>query len=362
MRIPAHLLGLSLLSAAGALPVLFLPALVAAHGVLFDGSTGFIALLGGAVLIGEFLSSFAAPILIGDRIGRKTTLPMSLLLVLSLLGGTFTGGAISVAFWLGAGFFGGVLQYVGTLGAILEPNPVRASNLRLSVSMVVSGGSLLLASFLGATNPERSIWAITVITVLALVAGNFLTAPGRVSTDEDDTATQAGAGPFYVVLAFACVAWFFGVFIAFVSFLPLTAQGNTTGDIVAAMALGKILGAPGLFLIASLRSRAVGRTLGPAVISAALFAASLAALNYPFVIAFIALELSLNAAAGTILGKTSEKLSERQRQWVFSSIQIGAAIGFLTIEREWGETLNVPLPILIYSAAVLPFIWAYARR
>lgn len=361
MRIPAHLLGLSLLSAAGALPVLFLPALVAAHGVLFDGSPGFIALLGGAVLIGEFLSSFAAPLMIADRIGRATTLPASGLLVLSLLGGTFTGGILSVAFWLAAGFFGGVLQYVGTLGAILEPNPVRASNLRLSVSMVVSGGSLLLASALAGTHPERSIWAITVITVLALTAGNLLTAPGRVPSTSDK-AGAPGANLAYVVLAFACVAWFFGVYISFVSFLPLTAQDNATGDIVASMALGKIIGAPALYLLASLRMRRMGGAVGPALISIALFAASLAALNLPVVIAFVALELSLNAAAGTILGKTSERLSNRQRQWVFSSIQIGAAIGFLTIERQWGAAVSVPLPIVVYSAAILPFVWAFIRR
>lgn len=361
-RFSRSLVGASLFSAAGALPVLFLPALLAAH--LADGATAVttVAATGAVLLVGELTVSLVAPMVLPVVAGRGSFLPAALGFLAMILWSAFASGPAYLLAWFGVGGFAAFLQYLGTTRCLVEANPAAASQLRLSVSLFVSGCCLLIVAGLKGGSPaEATLLLAAVCGVLMFGALVIIGSGGPPDRSSNCPPHPTVSRP--ITVPFLAVATFFGIFVTFVSLLPSLARHGDAHTFVAYMAVGKLVAAPALWLIARHEGRLRRRSRYEIALSGILAAASVAVIYLPSIVLLIVIEVALNATAGIILGRFSETLSPGQTRWAFSAIQIGGAVSFALAHVLAVETAATGFLALVVLAAFLPVVpWSLVAR
>ncbi|MEQ8584544.1 MAG: hypothetical protein RLO01_04390 [Thalassobaculaceae bacterium] len=173
-----RLIGASLISAAGSLPLHLLPVTIAAIVAGTAAATEIAGLIAPALLIGQLLASTALPILGVSTVTRG----WAAILSVALVAGTLLSGVGGVAGLLGGWFCVGLscggLIFLGTTTAAHFKMPELAFALRLGVVLVVSGVCTGLVQVTGASGDYDGylVWlAIAFAAILGV--GNLLYAP-----------------------------------------------------------------------------------------------------------------------------------------------------------------------------------------
>ena len=362
-----HLVGASLISAAGSLPTHLLPVTITAVVAGTSVSAEAAGLIASAMLIGQLISSIGLPLLKIGSIPRLWAGAVSL----ALLAGMMLSGAGGLHFllagWFMVGLCCGVLLFLGTVSAAHFAAPALAFTLRLGVVLVLAGASTGLIQISGAAaayGPYLTWFGVSVAAVL--VMGNLLYAPIPPSAPKPGAAT---GGRFTAKMAAGLIAayvLFVGQtgLVAFVLF-SATERGIDLHAAAWAFAAGKV--GSGLWLVAASRLSRPGTTLMRMMVLGVLVAVggigmSKAAgieLLFGFLILF---QISFNSLSAQIQGAIALTGAQVTGRWIAATLLLGAASGPPLHGWAIGAGLEPEFVLFAALSAMLPALWMLAFR
>ncbi len=360
------LIGASLLSAAGSLPLHLMPLIVVT--LIADARTsvaqaGWVA---SSVLIGQLLASLALPVLKIDTVRRRITIAAAFALLLALLATVIEGLALLLIGWALVGACCGLFQYVGTTTASGYFRPVFAFSLRLGIVLVLAG---TVAGALQGSNAFASYGSILIVLCaifgLVLCSGLALYRPGNVQAPRPRQAPPGRS----TLSQIAGLGTVFLLFVGQTGFLTYAVQGAVgrgmaLADAAWAVAGMKVIAGIALLLLArgGLQEKQRTRFLELGL----LLAASLVAIAYAgtpavFFLGLLGFELGLNILAARLQGKVVEAAPQFAGRWLTGTILLGAAAGPALHGVALGiSSANLFLYVAVGSA-LIPALWASLR-
>ena len=308
------LVGASVLSAAGSLPLHLAPLIVAllvpAMGVVQAG------LVATAVLAGQFVSAVALAARRWSDITRAQTMAVAAVLLLGLV----LSSIVPLAGWFVVGLCCGGFQYLGTLTAALHSRPSFAFPIRLGVTLCLAGMAAGALQFQSLTYRELLVVLLIVFgIVLAIGIGlHQRTAPPTTTT-----------GKSHGYLAYLSLAVVAVVFVGQSGLLAYVVQQATERGIVlqdAALAVAAMKLGAGLLLLALARRR-FGFIPLVALLAGADYLVATATTLPLFVVALLGLEIGFNLLSAALQAHVASIAPQFGGRWLVAVILAGAATG-----------------------------------
>lgn len=195
----APLLGASLLSAAGSLPLHLSPFIATALVAGDIASLGQAGWARSASQLGELVAALALPLLGVGRIGRSGALLGGVLLGVGFLVAATDGLGRLVAGWLLVGAACGLLKYLGTLAAAGAGKRTFAFSLRLALVLLAAGLAAVYLLVSGTAGVYADLLVrIGVVTAGLTLCGLLLYAPRAAVTPAAIPPAAAPRRPFRV--------------------------------------------------------------------------------------------------------------------------------------------------------------------
>jgi hypothetical protein len=326
----ASLVGASVLSAAGSLPLhltpLIIPVLVV-DGRASVADAGWIAT---AVLLGQFATALALPLFDVRLISRAHAIGLTLALMLGLGVSAVAGMTGLLLGWFLVGLCCGGFQYLGTITAATHSRPAFAFPIRLGVVLCLAGAAA--ASFQwssGLQSYESMLTLIALIFASVLAVGITFHRPTKPPSRTLDRDTSAGREK-YVALAVVLI-----VFVGQSGVLAYAVQGATERGIVLqeaswALAIMKVVAGLCLLVIArrGLQNRQNPRFMEIGV-ALAISDLVIATTSEPvvFFVALLSLEVCFNILSARLQAKVSDVAPYFAGQWLVATMLFGAAAG-----------------------------------
>lgn len=358
----APLLGASLLSAAGSLPLHLMPLIVVA--LIAEGRTSILQAgwIATAVLLGQLVATLVLPILRIDSVRRRFTVSASIALIVGLLTTRIHGATALLLGWGIVGACCGLLQYVGTTTAANHVRPVFAFSLRLGVVLVVAG-------FVAGSARASGVLATygSLLVALCVIIGSILAAGValyRVSVPRANGSAPFGFRTWSTSLSSGLAATFI-LFVGQTGFLAYAVQGAVSRGIAlddAAWAVAGMKFAAGVALL-SLAQRGLNDKQRPRflelglLLGVSLVIVALANGPFAFFVGLLGVELGLNFLSARLLGKVAETAPQSAGRWLTGTILLGAASG----PPVHGAMLSLGMGrwFLFFAvfSSLAPFLW-----
>ena len=342
----------SILSAIGALPFLILPVLAGGALAVSEDGLKVIGVIAILMTVGEFLASFFCPIIFGGRFNLGQATFATVLLGVFFAFSVIDLSVASLICWTAIGLTSGVLQYFGTTIAVIDRNPIGSSQLRLAVSLLVSGAVIATSSLWIDTGytPLRYALAALILSSAVLVWSLLVGSNVKSTTRSNDEKKCISASLGWVIAAYATITLLFVVIPPFMSALPALIDDQPTSATLFQLGLGKILAAPILFLL-SMNLRVTDSSYSALAFGAIVAATAFFVVQIPSIAMFLLLEICINSCVALLLGRYGNHMSVSQKKWFFLCIQVGSVFGFASLKYIDAALLDFWLPI---AAAAIP--------
>ncbi|SDF62179.1 hypothetical protein [Thalassobaculum litoreum] len=364
---PRHLVGASLISAAGSLPTHLLPVTITAVVAGTSASPETAGLIASAMLIGQLASSIGLPLLKVTAISRLWAGAISLALLAGLVLSGSDGFFALLGGWFAVGLCCGTLLFLGTVSAAHFATPSLAFTLRLGVVLVLAGASTGLIQISGAAGSYDTylVWfGISIAAVLAV--GNLLYAP---IPPVEHTTDAAAAGGFTAKMAAGLVA----AYVLFVGQTGLVAyvlfsaveRGMDLSSAAWAFAACKV--GSGLWLVSASRIARPGSSvfrmsvLGVLVAVGGFGMSKAAEIQYLFGF-LILFQIAFNSLSAQMQGSIAATGAKVTGRWIAGTLLLGAASGPPLHGWAIGAGLEAEFVIFAVATALLPVVWRVLCR
>jgi hypothetical protein len=359
------LIGASVLSAAGSLPLQILPFLVLSLVAGGRIDVAFAGWVGSSFLIGMLSSALLLPILDIQRLnswhafGAVCTIIFAILLSIDI---TFLPAFFTL--WFVVGFACGGLQFLGATTAAAADDKPQAFALRLSIALIIAGCVIIaLAQF-----DSQKIY--TKLAYFLMAAFGLSGAIGLALYHTITTPSAQPAKPA-VVTKPSQRKWS-GLIIVFCFFIgqpgfwayamqSASQRGLDLKDAAFVIAAAKILSA--LILLYKSQKNTPQSGLGRLLALGCAIAVSIFAMTYStavllFFFAFLIWELALNILSARLQGTVVAASPGHAGAWITAAILLGAATG--PIIHGAAIKADIEIVFITYSAisGLLPFLWA----
>ena len=357
------LIGASLLSAAGSLPLHLMPLIVVslvADSRVSIAQAGWVA---SAVLLGQLSTSLTLPALAVRTVNRGPAIAVALVLLLAVIISGL-GGAIGLFLgWFLAGACCGVLQYLGIVTASNDPSPTFAFSLRLSIVLILAGAVVValqigdvLASYLSMLAALGAIFSVVLATGIALYRPRLSNAERANLGTADNQASHEFGGLGTVFLLFVGQTGFLAYAVQ-----TATGRGMAVEETAWALAAMKIVTGAWLFLIArtGLKTASRPRFLGLGL----LLGSSVLLISYTghlvgLLLGLIVFEIAFNTLAARLQGKVVMLAPQFAGQWLTGAIFLGAASGPPLHGAAISAGVGAYFIGFAALSALLPSLWA----
>ena len=362
------LIGASVISAAGSLPLQILPFLVLSLASEGRVDVAYAGWVGSAYLVGMLSSGLLLPLLRVSRLTRWQTVGALAAIVVALsLSIDSSLFPVLLALWYVVGFACGGLQFVGATTAAAAPNKPQAFALRLAVVLIVASAVIVaLALFAGQKSYSTFVYFLVGAFGFAACIGLALyrnipalspPASGDASKPSD---RQSWAGLVIVFAFFAGQPGFWAYAMQSASQRGLDLKG--AAFVIAA---SKIISAVALLYTSTSRSRGSGLPgligLGCSV-AAGILVMTYSSAVMIFFVGFLLWELALNMLSARLQGIVVAGNPEHAGGWITGAILLGAATGPIAHGAAIGG--GVELAFISYAAmsGLFPFLWAWSKN
>jgi hypothetical protein len=363
------LIGASVISAAGSLPLQILPFLVLS--LVSEGRVdiAYAGWVGSAYLIGMLSSGVLLPLLKVSRLTPWHALGAigAIILSLALSIGENLFLPLLLALWFVVGFACGGLQFLGATTAAAAPNKPQAFALRLATVLIVASGVIVaLALFGGQKSYSTFVYFLMGAFGLAACIGlslyRTIPAPQPVGSGEAAAAsTRRSWSGLAVVFAFFAGQPGFWAYA-----MQSASQRNLDlRDAAFVIAASKIISAFVLVYSSKNSSQASGLRglvgLGCAV-AAGIFVMTYSGAVAAFFVGFLLWELALNVLSARLQGIVVAASPGHAGVWITGAILLGAATGPIVHGAAIGGGVA---PVFILYAALsglFPFFWAWTKE
>jgi hypothetical protein len=362
------LIGASVLSAAGSLPLQILPFLVLSLVMEGRVDIAYAGWVGSAYLIGMLSSGLLLPAFKVTRLTRWHALGAMGAIVVSLalsIGSNLL--PLLLLLWFVVGFACGGLQFLGATTAAAAPNKPQAFALRLAVVLIVASGVIVALALFGGQK-SYSAFAYFLIGAFVLAACTGLTLYRTIPATPPGAAAGAGAAP--AQRSWSGLAVVFAFFAGQPGFWAYAMQSASQRnldlrDAAFVIAASKIISAVVLVYSSKKNPQASG-LLGLVGLGCAV-AAGIVAMTYSSVVAaffvgFLLWELALNVLSARLQGIVVAASPGHAGVWITGAILLGAATGPIV----HGAAIGVGIaPVFVAYAALsglFPFFWAWSKN
>ena len=356
------LLGASILSSVGSLPLHLAPLIVAtliADSVTSVERAGWIP---SAMLLGQLSSSLALPALKIHTVRRDVAIVAAIALLVGLAISSSTKFVIILAGWFLAGQCCGTLMYLGTIVASRFPRKSFAFSLRLAIVLILAGS---VSSLLQATNAFTSyrtlLFELILVLVPILICGMTLHRP----VAEGPTKAEIAEGNVRSILQFSGLATVYLFFVGQIGFFAYVIQQALARKMAlneAVWSLAAVKLTAGLWLI-GLAFFGFGRQrkerfvfVGIALVSAMLTISYTLSIAVFFVALFL-FEVALNTLSARLQAAVVAARPQFAGQWLTGVILLGAATGpplnGLAISSGFASIFLV----ISLLSALAPIVW-----
>lgn len=357
------LIGASLLSAAGSLPMHLMPLIVASLVADSRTSVAQAGWVAAAILLGQLSTSLALPALAVRTVNRGPAVAVAGALLLALMASGMGGAASLFLGWFLVGACCGVLQYLGVVTASNDPSPTFAFSLRLSIVLMLAGAVVItlraadvLASYLSMLTALAAAFGVVLATGLSLYH------PPRGSPESASARKSASRSPREVVGLITV----FLLFVGQTGFLAYAIQNAIERGMVieeTAWAFAGMKIVTGIWLLTIART-GFRNTLRPRFFALGLVLGfSLIVISYTgrwsgFFVGLIAFEIAFNTLAARLQGAVAMAAPQFTGRWLTAAFLLGAASGpplnGAAITAEAGPYF-IGFAVL---SALLPGLWA----
>jgi hypothetical protein len=362
------LIGASVISAAGSLPLQILPFLVlslASEGRVDIAYAGWV---GSAYLLGMLSSGLLLPLLKVSRLNRWHALGAIASIILAL--------ALSIdsrllpvllLLWFVVGFACGGLQFVGATTAAAAPNKTQAFALRLAVVLIVASGVIvLLALFAGQKNYATFVYFLVGAFGLAACVGltlyrNIPALPPFVNGGASSHSERKNWSGLVIVFAFFAGQPGFWAY----AMQSAAQRGLDLKGAAFVIAASKITSAV-VLLCSSTRNAQVSGLPGLMGLGFAV-AIGILVMTYSsavmvFFIGFLLWELALNMLSARLQGIVVAASPGHAGVWITGAILLGAATGPIAHGAAIGG--GIELTFILYAAlsGLFPFLWLWSKN
>ena len=362
-----HLIGASLISAAGSLPTHLLPVTITAVVAGTSASPETAGLIASAMLIGQLISSIGLPLLKVTAISRLWAGAVSVALLAGLVLSGADGLATLLGGWFAVGLCCGILLFLGTVSAAHFDRPSLAFTLRLGVVLVLAGAATGLIQISGAAGSYDTylLWfGVSIAAVLAV--GNLLYAPiPAVEPDGDG----GGGGRFTMAMGAGLVA----AYILFVGQTGLVAyvlfsaveRGMDLASAAWAFAAGKV--GSGIWLVTASRLSRPGSSVFRMTVLGVLVAAGGYGMSKAGEIQFlfgflIVFQIAFNSLSAQMQGSIAAIGPKITGRWIAGTLLLGAASGPPLHGWAIGAGLEPEFVVFAVATALLPVVWRVLCR
>jgi hypothetical protein len=326
----AALVGASVLSGAGSLPLHLAPLIITVLVVDGRASVAEAGWIATSVLLGQFVTALVLPLLDVRLIARGPAIAVALVLLLGLGVSGLDGMAGLLMGWFIVGICCGGLQYLGTITAATHSRPAFAFPIRLGVVLCLAGvaaGALQWTASLASYGQMLAV--LLAVFSLVLVVGVALHRPIEPPRRIQEKDAQAGA------LKYAALAIVFILFVGQSGLLAYAVQGATSRGIVLrdaswALALMKITAGVCLLMLArkGLQNRENPRFLELGLLLAiSNFIVATSTGLVLFFVGLLGLEIGFNLLSARLQAKVADIAPYFGGQWLVATMLLGAASG-----------------------------------
>ncbi|MEM7241538.1 MAG: hypothetical protein AAF429_05085 [Pseudomonadota bacterium] len=356
MNEQSNLISFSGLSAIGALPFLVLPAFMASSHVSGDDAILLVSSLAIALTVGEFLSSVVCPKF--TRISLKNAIfasfALGVLLTVCSLGASF----LELIIWTLVGFLGGAMQYLATTFAACCKHPSIATQLRLSFSMLLSGGMITTSAIWISAGFDIIKYGMSCLAILpALVAFIFQPSERNLPKDKALPKSKSAKASFGTVLmAHSSICFFYFAIIPFLTVLPVVITAQNASLTAFQIGMGKILAMP-LLLLLSKYNRVMDLKFAATFFGLLLCSSGFMIVFQTSITSFVLFEFSANTCAAILIGRYGTLLKPRDIRWFFLFIQIGTVLGFFVLSIL--ERLFIDMSWISYALIIPAFFMMF---
>jgi hypothetical protein len=360
------LIGASVLSAAGSLPLQILPFLVLSLVSTGRIDVAFAGWVGSSFLIGMLSSSLLLPALKITRLAHWHAFAAVCVIVLSLVLSIDSKLLpIFLALWYAVGFACGGLQFLGATTAALAVNKPQAFALRLAVALILASCVIIALAQFG-DQKNYSIFAYFLIGTFALAAC-FGLALYRNLPAMQSVAIGSAVNPTLRIWSGLIVVFCFFVgqpgFLAY-AMQSASQRGLNLKDAAFVIAASKIASA--LILIYLNKKGASVKGLGGlfglgCAVAIGIFVMTYSKAVIAFFIGFLVWELALNLLSARLQGIVVAANPSHAGAWITGAILLGAATGPIIHGATIGA--DIEWTFILYAAGVglLPFVWAWVK-
>lgn len=365
------LIGASILSAAGSLPLQILPFLVLSLVAGGRIDVAFAGWVGSSFLIGMLSSALLLPILGIKRLNGGHALGAVWAIVLAIfLSVDITFLPVFFSLWFVVGFACGGLQFLGATTAAAADNKPQAFALRLSVALIIAGCVIIaLAQFESQKIYTKlayfliAAFGLSGIIGLALYRSIAVTIEQPTDVAKDNKPMQRKWSGLVVVFCFFVGQPGFWAY----AMQSASQRGLDLKNAALVIAAAKIASA--FILLYRSKNNAPTTGLGSQLALGSAIALSIFAMTYStvvvlFFIGFLIWELALNVLSARLQGSVVSASPRHAGAWITAAIMLGAATG--PIIHGAAIRGDIEIFFITYSAisGLLPFLWAnsMARR
>jgi len=325
------IVGASLLSSIGSLPLHLLPLIVVTLIADSRASVGGAGWVATAILFGQLSTALALPALGIYNVDRQ--------LAIGAVGLLIAGFAISIApqylialsGWFLVGQCCGVLSYLGTMAATGFSRPVFAFSLRLALVLIVAGcvsGTLQISGMLTSYRDLLTLIAMTLVPLLALGIALYQPTASR-EVNKYNTVRHFEIG---LLGGLSTVYLFFAGQTGYLAYVvqQAVARGMTLEGTTLCLALMKISAGAWILCSAHLgyedarSTRFWNLTL---ILLVAIIALSYSRHIEVFFLALLAIEMALNKLSARLQAAVVAARPEFAGQWLTGVMLLGAASG-----------------------------------
>ncbi|MBP0483036.1 hypothetical protein [Sagittula salina] len=355
---PRVVLGASLVSACGSLPVQILPLVVVLY-VSGGWSLQHVGWVSGMLLLGQTLGSLLFPLLAPERLKPGRTLALAAVSCAMMLAVPWLGFVGSMAAWAVIGICASGFQYVGLVTATQAPNPSAAFATRLAVALCLSSLVLTGSAAAGEVSALRVISIVAGLQAVLVLVGATLAGEARRPPEAQEQAGLRDIDPGLALWIIPC----FGLLISFMAFLPVTlGAGRSEMEVVLVIGLGRLAAAPLLYLV---QGRGTGLpiwiVLGvfPLLSFGAYGGLSIDGL-WLAVVFLMFFEVLGNSVTSRFLGELSARHSAARTRWIGMYIQFGSALAQVGTGYALLSSL-ADIYVLVLGALFIPLVWWVTR-
>jgi hypothetical protein len=365
------LVGASVLSAAGSLPLQILPFLVLTLVAEGRVSVFFAGWIGSAFLTGMLFSVLLLPLMGVSRLSRWHALGSSGAIIVALLfsaEGTWL--PMLLALWFVVGVACGGLQFLGARAAVAAPHPPQAFALRLAITLLTAAAVIVaLAHFHGQHYAA-------VVNLLCLVFGLSAGIGVLLYRDSGDAGPLSGLPAPGIEAPSARSGGWVGLAVVFAFFVgqpgfwayamqSASQRGLDLRDAALVIAASKVMSAL-VLLYGSRKDCQWGGTPGLLVlgcgVGGGILLMTYSAAVTTFFLGFLFWELALNVLSARLQGIVVQASPYHAGAWITGTIFLGAAAGPAVHGAAIGA--GITLAFISYAAlsGLLPFFWAWSRK